>query len=169
MGTAIEMWRAYEKGLPILTISPLVENWVVRFLSTQVFTTLEEFRAFVEQGGLEALKNGALPGQLIIDLGTHRVTRGEKRVYLTKLEVDLLAYLARKAPRVVHYDELLQEVWGYSWNQGSYHAVKACVSRLRRKIEDDPLQPRYIMCVRGVGYRLRQIAPHTRCPSFRLL
>lgn len=53
MGTAIEMWRAYEKGLPILTISPLAENWAVKFLSTQVFATLEEFEAFVGEGGLE--------------------------------------------------------------------------------------------------------------------
>jgi len=56
MGTAIEMWRAYEKGLPILTISPLAENWAVKFLSTQVFATLEEFGAFVEGGGLEELR-----------------------------------------------------------------------------------------------------------------
>jgi len=51
MGTALEMWRAYEKGIPILTISPLAENWVVKFLSTQVFATLEEFEAFVGEGG----------------------------------------------------------------------------------------------------------------------
>ncbi len=56
MGTAIEMWRAYEKGLPILTISPLAENWVVKFLSTQVFATLEEFAVFVREGGLEELR-----------------------------------------------------------------------------------------------------------------
>jgi len=52
MGTALEMWRAYEKGVPILTISPLAENWVVKFLSTQVFATVEEFEAFVGEGGL---------------------------------------------------------------------------------------------------------------------
>jgi hypothetical protein len=56
MGTAIEMWRAYEKGLPILTISPLAENWAVKFLSTQVFATLEEFETFVVEGGLEELR-----------------------------------------------------------------------------------------------------------------
>lgn len=55
MGTAIEMWRAYEKGVPILTISPLTENWVVKFLSTQVFPTMKEFEAFVGEGGLEGL------------------------------------------------------------------------------------------------------------------
>jgi nucleoside 2-deoxyribosyltransferase len=56
MGTAIEMWRAYEKGLPIFTISPLAENWVVKFLSTRVFATFEEFEAFVGEGALKALQ-----------------------------------------------------------------------------------------------------------------
>jgi len=56
MGTAVEMWRAYEKGVAILTISSLAENWVVKFLSTQIFATLEEFEVFVREGGLEELR-----------------------------------------------------------------------------------------------------------------
>lgn len=56
MGTALEMWRAYAKGVPILTISPLAENWVVKFVSTEVVATLEEFEAFVREGGLEELR-----------------------------------------------------------------------------------------------------------------
>jgi nucleoside 2-deoxyribosyltransferase len=56
MGTAIEMWRAYEKGLPILTISPLAENWVVRFLSARIFSDLNEFAEFIADGGLEGLR-----------------------------------------------------------------------------------------------------------------
>jgi len=55
MGTALEMWRAYEKGLPILTISPLAENWVVRFLSARIFSDLNEFAQFIADGGLEGL------------------------------------------------------------------------------------------------------------------
>lgn len=57
MGTALEMWRAYDKGVPILTISPLVENWVVKFLSSRVFPTWKEFEAFVGEGGLEGLRD----------------------------------------------------------------------------------------------------------------
>jgi len=55
MGTAIEMWRAYRAGRVVLTISPLAENWVVKFLSTRVFPTLQDFEAFVADGGLEGL------------------------------------------------------------------------------------------------------------------
>ena len=55
MGTAIEMWQAYRAGKAVLTISPLAENWVVKFLSTGVFPTLQDFTDFVAEGGLERL------------------------------------------------------------------------------------------------------------------
>lgn len=55
MGTAVEMWQAYQAGKPILAISPLTENWVIRFLSTQVFPSLGAFESFVAEGELERL------------------------------------------------------------------------------------------------------------------
>jgi hypothetical protein len=55
MGTAVEMWQAYRAGKPILTISPLAENWVVKFLSTRVFPSLGDFESFVAKGELEKL------------------------------------------------------------------------------------------------------------------
>lgn len=55
MGTAIEMWQAYQAGKPILAISPLAENWVIRFLSTRVFPSLAAFESFVAEGELEKL------------------------------------------------------------------------------------------------------------------
>ncbi|MBC8264363.1 MAG: hypothetical protein H8E47_09605 [Anaerolineales bacterium] len=55
MGTAVEMWQAHQAGKPILAISPLAENWVVRFLSTRVFSSLEAFESFVAEGELEKL------------------------------------------------------------------------------------------------------------------
>ena len=55
MGTAIEMWQAYRAGVPVLTISSMSENWVVRFLSAHVFPTLEAFETFVAGGGVETL------------------------------------------------------------------------------------------------------------------
>jgi hypothetical protein len=54
MGTAIEMWQAFKVGAHIFTISPLAENWVVKFLSQRVFATLDEFVQFVTSGEFEA-------------------------------------------------------------------------------------------------------------------
>jgi len=53
MGTAIEMWQAYQAGVPVLTISPMAENWVVKFLSARVFPAMADFATFVAAGGLD--------------------------------------------------------------------------------------------------------------------
>jgi hypothetical protein len=55
MGTALEMWRAHDAGKPVITISPMTTNWVVRFLSDVVLPDLSAFEAWVAQGELEAL------------------------------------------------------------------------------------------------------------------
>jgi hypothetical protein len=53
MGTALEMWEAYHQQRPVITISPLTHNWVVKSLSTRVLADLAEFHAFVESGEFE--------------------------------------------------------------------------------------------------------------------
>ena len=53
-GTAIEIWEAAKRDTPIFTISPMVENWVIKFYSTRVFPTMGDFSAFVHSGELAA-------------------------------------------------------------------------------------------------------------------
>ena len=55
MGTALEMIRAYDNGVPVISITPMAENWVVRSLSNYVFPTTEKFNAWVRDGGLDTL------------------------------------------------------------------------------------------------------------------
>jgi hypothetical protein len=55
MGTAIEMWQAFQAGVPIVTISPMAANWVVRHLSDVLLPDLEAFRSWVAAGGLGQL------------------------------------------------------------------------------------------------------------------
>jgi len=95
-----------------------------------------------------------LVGELLIDFRARQVRRRGEKLHLTPLEFELLAYLARNAGRVVGYDELLERVWGYGYDEGNHGLVRMCVSRLRRKIGDAPGGPQHIVCVRGVGYRL---------------
>lgn len=57
MGTAIEIWQAYQAGIPVYCISPLETNWVVRFLSKEIFNSIQAFEAFVAQGGLDHSSN----------------------------------------------------------------------------------------------------------------
>ncbi|MCL7451972.1 MAG: hypothetical protein M8467_02865 [Anaerolineae bacterium] len=55
MGTAIEMWQAFQAGAPIVTISPMSENWVVKHLSDAMVPDLAAFRAWVAGGGLQQI------------------------------------------------------------------------------------------------------------------
>jgi hypothetical protein len=58
MGTAVEMWEARKRGTIVLTVSPMRENWTVKFLSTRVFADLDAFEAFVRSGELERMLLG---------------------------------------------------------------------------------------------------------------
>jgi hypothetical protein len=58
MGTAIEMWQAFQHGVPLVTISPMADNWVVKHLSDVLVSNLEAFRAWVADGGIDELLNG---------------------------------------------------------------------------------------------------------------
>jgi hypothetical protein len=55
MGTAIEMWQAHAAGTRILTISPMADNWVIKFLSDRVFATMAKFEEFMASDGLAEL------------------------------------------------------------------------------------------------------------------
>jgi DNA-binding response OmpR family regulator len=90
---------------------------------------------------------------LVIDLGTREVRVAGEKAEMTAKEFDLLAFLAGSPRRVFSRDQLLQQVWGSSSNWQSDATVTEHVRRLRRKIEDDPDNPRWITTVRGVGYR----------------
>ena len=70
---------------------------------------------------------------------------------LTPVEYRLLAYLAQNAGRVVTQDLLLEHVWGDEY-VGESHLLQVNVNRLRRKIEQDPARPRYLLTKTGIGY-----------------
>ena len=81
------------------------------------------------------------------------VLKGGKEVSLTKTEFRLLCEFADHAGAVLSRDQLLERVWGYEY-LGDSRLVDAHVRRLRVKIEDQPDDPRLIVTVRGLGYRL---------------
>ena len=82
------------------------------------------------------------------------VLKDGKEVSLTKTEFHLLCEFADHAGLVLSRDQLLERVWGYEY-LGDSRLVDAHVRRLRVKIEDQPDEPRLIVTVRGIGYRLQ--------------
>src|SRR5262249_51551872 len=92
-------------------------------------------------------------GDLVVDLAARRVFVKEEEVHITPLEYKLLTTLIRHAGKVLTHRFLLQEVWGPTHVQET-HYLRVFMASLRRKIEEDPAQPRHLLTEPGVGYRL---------------
>src|SRR5947209_12851659 len=90
---------------------------------------------------------------LVVDYAQHLVTMAGQEVPLTPIEYRILAYLAQNVGRVVTQDLLLEHVWGSEY-LGESHMLQVNINRLRRKIEADPMHPRYLLTKVGVGYLL---------------
>ncbi|RPJ25593.1 MAG: DNA-binding response regulator [Chloroflexi bacterium] len=90
-------------------------------------------------------------GYLSIDIERHEVLKHGKRIKLTPVEFRLLVYLARNSGKLLTFEKILANVWGNGY-QGSMEHVHVYISHLRRKIEEDTRNPRYIMTVHGIGY-----------------
>jgi len=91
-------------------------------------------------------------GALRVDLAGRHVFVGEQEVHLTPIEYKLLTVLVRYAGKVMTHQQLLKEVWGPHHTQDT-HYLRVHLAQLRRKIEPDPAQPRYLLTETGVGYR----------------
>ena len=104
-----------------------------------------------------ALRRRTEPGifvlkDLRIDYDQHRATVAGRTIHLTATEYRLLRVLSLRAGKVVTHDELICLVWGYDSNTTTEN-VRTFVKKLRRKLGDDPAEPKYILNVRGIGYK----------------
>jgi two-component system, OmpR family, response regulator RegX3 len=91
-------------------------------------------------------------GELELNIAARRVALGGKELKLPRKEFDLLAELVRHAGEVVGREDLMARVWDVNWF-GSTKTLDVHIRSLRRKLGDDPANPRYIETVRGVGFR----------------
>jgi len=92
-------------------------------------------------------------GELAVDVAHHQASAAGQRLELTPKEFDLLAFLARNRGLVFSREQLLEKVWGYDF-AGETRTVDVHIRWLRQKIEPDPSRPRYVITVRGAGYKL---------------
>jgi DNA-binding response OmpR family regulator len=93
-------------------------------------------------------------GELAVDTARREARLRGEVVALTAMEFDLLAALASEPGVVFGRDRLLERLWGGDYF-GSDHVIDVHVANLRKKLGDDPQDPRYVQTVRGVGYRFR--------------
>ena len=97
-------------------------------------------------------------GELVLMPVRREVRVGTRLLDFTALELDLLLHFAQHPGRVFSRAQLLDAVWGYS-HEGYEHTVTTHINRLRAKVEADPMNPRFILTVRGAGYKMRDAPP----------
>ena len=106
-----------------------------------------------EQGTRQAIFT---TGDLTIDYAQHQVFLGERPIHLSRREYKLLSTLARNVGMVLTHEVLLERVWGPEYDR-EVGFIWVYISRLRRKIEEDPRNPRYILTIPDVGYKLAKL------------
>ena len=122
---------------------------------------LARIRAMMRR--LEMMKQETLPdkdvptptikvGNLEIDFARYQVSRDNSKLDLSPKEFELLAFLVKNQRQVFSRDRLLDKVWGYDY-AGDTRTVDVHIRWLRKKIEEEPAQPRHLLTVRGIGYK----------------
>jgi two-component system response regulator RegX3 len=105
--------------------------------------------------GIESADKIRLSDDIEIDCLNLTCRRGEESISFTSREMEVLQYLYGNSERPVPRDELLAKVWGYSNNMEiETRTVDIHIAKLRRKIENNPAEPRHLTTIRGAGYRL---------------
>jgi DNA-binding response OmpR family regulator len=132
------------RGLNLGADDYITKPFDLEELLARVRAVLRRTRPTVEQISL---------GAIVIDFRAQQATRGIYPIHLTHREFELLEYLSVRQEHVVQRDELLREVWGYP-EAPSTRSVDHAIARLRKKIETDPHNPRFIHTVHGDGYCL---------------
>jgi two-component system phosphate regulon response regulator PhoB len=127
------------------------DDFVVKPFS---FAELEaRVRAVLRRGNSEPTTTRMEHGGLIVDRDTRTVMMDGEPIPMTRKEFDLLAFLAASPGQVFSREDLLERVWGSTEQWQGRSTVTEHVRRVRLKIEPDPDAPRWILTVRGVGYR----------------
>jgi two-component system KDP operon response regulator KdpE len=94
-------------------------------------------------------------GTLTLDLANHIVRKNDEIIKLTSTEFSLLALLAKNSGRVLTHQAILKEIWGFGYI-GQTQILRVFVAQLRKKIEDDPAKPKFLITESGIGYRFHE-------------
>ncbi|HJB90094.1 MAG TPA: response regulator transcription factor [Candidatus Eisenbergiella merdigallinarum] len=120
-------------------------------LLARIRTAIRHYRA---AGSAEGTRSGVFrAGGLVVDYDKHRAYVDGRDANLTQNEFRLVALLAKYAGKVMTYDFLIREIWGPNMENNN-RILRVNMANIRRKVEENPAQPRYIFTEIGVGYRM---------------
>ena len=94
-------------------------------------------------------------GAMTLDFSKRLLRVDNEEIHLTPIEYKIVAYLAQNSGKVITYSSILSNVWG-PYTDGDNKILRVNMANIRRKIEDDPAQPKYIFTEVGVGYRMAE-------------
>jgi transcriptional regulator len=154
MATPVPLRPESDEGLAVpLETNGTTDVSVVRELVARVEELLHRTRA-LPAGGSSGWSGTIRFGSVMVEPATQTVLRGGQPVRVTHTEFRLLLALIRRRGAIASRIELLREVWG-AGAAVSRRAVDTHIARLRRKVEDDPANPRHILTALAWGYRFR--------------
>lgn len=139
-------------GLEIGADDYVTKPFSMRELIARIRAMLRRTKIAAEQPDSEALLK---IGDIELDISRHMASKGKVALDLTPKEFDLLVFLARHKGLVFNREQLLEKVWGYDY-AGDTRTVDVHIRWLREKIEDLPNEPKLLVTVRGVGYKLEE-------------
>ena len=146
-GDGVEVIRTLRgwSSLPVIVLSARLED-------ADKVRRLDRERAMKGDADEAVYRNGSLR----IDYAAGSVWRDDEEIHLTPFEYKLLCLLARNTGKVLTHNYLLKEVWG-TILASDRSSLRVFMATLRKKIEPDPANPRYIQTHVGVGYRMMRV------------
>ena len=106
------------------------------------------------------VKNSSAPDSILnfhgitLDLNAHIIRKNNEILKLTSTEYSLLTLLAKNAGKVLTHQHILKEIWGFGYIEQTQY-LRVFIAQLRRKIEDNPSDPEFIITESGIGYRFK--------------
>ena len=156
-----ELRTWYNKAIIILSVQDSEED-IVKALDngatdylTKPFRTAEllaRIRSVIRRNQTQNDSSVLICGNLEIDFGARIIKRNEETLKLTATEFNLLALFMKNEGRVLTHQYILKEIWGVGYQTETQY-LRVFVATLRKKIEDNPNQPKHITTESGVGYR----------------
>lgn len=156
-----ELRQWYDRAIIILSVQQseqdivaALDNGATDYVAKPFRTAelLARIRSAIRRNAATATGNIFITSDLHIDMAARTVSKDGQLLHLTATEFNLLALFARNEGRVLTHKYLLREIWGPGYQTETQY-LRVFVATLRRKIEDNPNQPRHIITESRVGYR----------------
>ncbi len=142
-----EKVRALDMGADDYVVKP----FGVSELLARIRTTLR--RADRIRGGQSERKECYKVKDLTVDIARHQIMKGEEEIHFTQNEFKIIELLAAHAGKVLTYDFILEHIWG-PYGTSSNQILRVNMANIRRKLKENPSEPKYILTELGIGYRM---------------